>query len=167
MNQMEIQRSLQLCFIFPVLYFPPSFVPLLLRNAFCFSLLPPSFSFGPYIAYHMSIPAQSSETAAAEPYDYAAYAAWWHSVYGAPQIPQPQNETVTVNGQSQPAPPASFEQQKALYVGNLDTRVNEGLLSDVFSTAGMVSNVKIVVDRNVRNKHYAQQCRYNKHTSKS
>jgi len=74
---------------------------------------------------------------------------------------------VTVNGQSQPAPPASFEQQKALYVGNLDTRVNEGLLSDVFSTAGMVSNVKIVVDRNVRNKHYAQQCRYNKHTSKS
>jgi RNA recognition motif-containing protein len=92
-------------------------------------------------------------TEAAEPYDYAAYAAWWHSVYGQPAIQHPENNgVVTVNGQSQPAPPASFEQQKALYVGNLDTRVNEGLLNDVFSTAGMVSNVKIVVDRNVRTK---------------
>lgn len=39
--------------------------------------------------------------------------------------------------------------QRALYVGNLDARVNEELLKDIFATAGGVVNVKIVPDRNV------------------
>ena len=49
-------------------------------------------------------------------------------------IPRPEDET----------------KQRALYVGNLDPRVNEELLTDIFATAGSVVNVKIVPDRSVR-----------------
>lgn len=55
--------------------------------------------------------------------------------YGQPPAPEP---VLDSNGK-----------QRALYIGNLDPRVNEVLLLDLFATAGEVINVKIVPDRNV------------------
>jgi RNA recognition motif-containing protein len=38
---------------------------------------------------------------------------------------------------------------KALYVGNLDSRVTDYMLYEIFSVVGQVDNVKIIMDRNV------------------
>lgn len=38
---------------------------------------------------------------------------------------------------------------KALYVGNLDPRVSEEMLQQIFSVIAPVANVKIIRDRNV------------------
>lgn len=57
--------------------------------------------------------------------------------YGQPPAPT-QEPVLDSNGK-----------QRALYIGNLDPRVNEVLLLDLFATAGEVINVKIVPDRNV------------------
>lgn len=44
---------------------------------------------------------------------------------------------------------ATNEGCKALYVGNLDSRVTDYMLYEIFSVVGQVDNVKIIMDRNV------------------
>jgi RNA recognition motif-containing protein len=39
---------------------------------------------------------------------------------------------------------------KSLYVGNLDPRVTDYMLTEIFATCGMVLGVKIIPDKNVR-----------------
>ncbi|KAI9298601.1 RNA-binding domain-containing protein [Neoconidiobolus thromboides FSU 785] len=45
------------------------------------------------------------------------------------------------------APQANMEGQRSLYVGNLDPKVTEFMLSDIFSTIGPVVSVKIIPDK--------------------
>jgi hypothetical protein len=51
----------------------------------------------------------------------------------------------TVNG----LPPALDDTCKSLYVGNLDPRVTDMMLGDIFRTMGEVTHVKIIPDKNV------------------
>jgi nucleolysin TIA-1/TIAR len=38
---------------------------------------------------------------------------------------------------------------KSLYVGNLDPRVTDNMLHEIFGVAGSVNNTKIIPDKNV------------------
>ncbi|RUS12590.1 hypothetical protein BC937DRAFT_87462 [Endogone sp. FLAS-F59071] len=40
------------------------------------------------------------------------------------------------------------ENSKSLYVGNLDPRVTDFMLKEIFSSVGLVDNVKIIPDKN-------------------
>ncbi|RUO96044.1 hypothetical protein BC936DRAFT_142716, partial [Jimgerdemannia flammicorona] len=40
------------------------------------------------------------------------------------------------------------ENTKSLYVGNLDPRVTDLMLQEIFSSVGVVDNVKIIPDKN-------------------
>lgn len=64
-----------------------------------------------------------------------------------PQPQQPQQLPLMSGG----APPgdAPGDQRSHLYVGNLNPKVNEAALVEIFSTAGPVLSVKIIPDRNV------------------
>ncbi|KAJ1976171.1 E3 ubiquitin-protein ligase pub1, partial [Dimargaris cristalligena] len=42
----------------------------------------------------------------------------------------------------------SEEGCRSLYVGNLDPRVTEDMLRDIFNTLGKVQSVKLIADRN-------------------
>jgi nucleolysin TIA-1/TIAR len=65
------------------------------------------------------------------------------------QFPPPSNPPVQQQQQQQQS--SAADGSRTLYVGNLDTKVTEYMLLDIFATCGHVLSVKIIQDKNVNN----------------
>ncbi|KAJ2788975.1 E3 ubiquitin-protein ligase pub1 [Coemansia helicoidea] len=70
---------------------------------------------------------------------------------GGMYVPQHPHPAATMNGSVQFAAPPKAEDTaaKTLYVGNLDPRVTEKVLLEVFSTVCLVASIKIIPDMRV------------------